>query len=264
MKVMCDFCGNFIDDTDNVCPCCGETKTCEHQKVDMIPQTIEELEEWYIAHNLPSPEITRFFIGQNVFDKKAFGIYKDFNGDFVVYKNKIDGTRVIRYQGKDEAFAVKELYLRLKEEIWNQKGINYSKQNRKPSPSIFGYRLAEIFVIVVVVAVIFMVALWIGKHPDDGYYMYEDDYYYYQDDWYIYDDYYGWVEVDDVDSELYDHYHQYETDYYEYDWGIDSFESSIYYDPAADDDWDWDSDDDWDWDSGDSWDSGGTDWDSDW
>lgn len=85
-------------------------------------KTIEELKQWYIDAHLPPENITRFFIGKNCKEKKAFGIYKDTNtGHFVVYKNKANGVRAIRYEGFDEAFAVNELYLRLKQEIANQK-----------------------------------------------------------------------------------------------------------------------------------------------
>lgn len=48
---------------------------------------------------------------------KAFGIYKDSDGNFVVYKNKGDGTRAERYRGKDEAYAVNEIYQKLRSEI---------------------------------------------------------------------------------------------------------------------------------------------------
>ena len=87
---------------------------------DLNRKTIEELKQWYVDHNLPDENITRFFIGKNYTEKRAFGIYKDEQtGNVVVYKNKDDGTRAIRYEGKDEAYGVNELYIRLKEEIIN-------------------------------------------------------------------------------------------------------------------------------------------------
>ena len=63
----------------------------------------------------------RFFIGINYKKPKAFGIYQD--GDqFIVYKNKANGERAIRYQGTDETYAVNELYLKLKSEIFKSEG----------------------------------------------------------------------------------------------------------------------------------------------
>ena len=41
-----------------------------------------------------------------------------------MYRNRTDGTRSVRYRGKNEAFAVSELLTRLKAEIRNQKSHN--------------------------------------------------------------------------------------------------------------------------------------------
>jgi hypothetical protein len=86
-----------------------------------IPKTIEELKD-YCERNGFTPSKTRFFVGFDYTGAKAFGIYKDDKtGEFVVYKNKADGSRAIRYRGTDEEFAVVELYDRLQSEIANQK-----------------------------------------------------------------------------------------------------------------------------------------------
>lgn len=96
------------------------------------PTTIEELKQWYAARHLPPEEVTRFFIGKNIEEPKAFGIYKDEQGECVVYKNKASGERSIRYQGPDEAFAVGELLQRLKDEILRQKE---KRKNSSATPS---------------------------------------------------------------------------------------------------------------------------------
>ena len=86
---------------------------------------IEELKQWYEDRKIPPERVTRFFIGSNYKGAKAFGIYKDEVTDkCVVYKNKADGSRSIRYEGMDEAYAVNELYKKLKSEIYNQKSNN--------------------------------------------------------------------------------------------------------------------------------------------
>lgn len=126
-KVKCEYCGHFINDTAETCPVCGAINNSYKRHSEMTPQTIDELKTWYISRNLPSEEITRFFIGKNIKEPRAFGIYED-DGQFIVYKNKSDGTRAVRYQGTDEAYAVNELYIRLKEEIANQKSINTSRK----------------------------------------------------------------------------------------------------------------------------------------
>ena len=132
MKVKCEYCGGYIDETEERCHFCGAVNSQYHRSAKTTPQTIAELKDWYRARNLPSEEITRFFIGRNIREPKAFGIYEE-NGNFIVYKNKSDGSRAIRYQGTDEAYAVNEMYLKLKEEILNQKNLNARKRSRNSS-----------------------------------------------------------------------------------------------------------------------------------
>ncbi len=83
------------------------------------PKTIEELRSWFKERGY-EPAQTRFFVGVDFRAPKAFGIYLDEFGEYVVYKNKADGTRVIRYQGYDQEYAVHELYQRFQQEIINQ------------------------------------------------------------------------------------------------------------------------------------------------
>ena len=127
-KFLCDYCKEWIETTEENCPNCGAPNKNYARVAKGTPKTIEELKSWYIARNLPPEETTRFFIGKNISEPRAFGIYEE-NGIFTVYKNKSNGERAIRYEGEDEAYAVKELYLRLKEEILNQKNINQRKRS---------------------------------------------------------------------------------------------------------------------------------------
>ena len=96
------------------CPNCGASNANyvpDATRGVLIPRTIDELKEYCEQRKLPL-ERMRFFIGQNYLQPKAYGIYRI--GDrFIVYKNKSDGTRAIRYDGPDEAHAVSELYCKL-------------------------------------------------------------------------------------------------------------------------------------------------------
>lgn len=56
----------------------------------------------------------RFYIGEDFKEPKAFGVFKDTDGNFVVYKNKADGSRAIRYRGPDETHAVNEIYQKMR------------------------------------------------------------------------------------------------------------------------------------------------------
>ena len=125
MEVRCSYCRSYFSNDNKVCPTCGainenyghsinsvqyEKENRSNGNENTIPKTIEELKLWYSFMNLPREEITRFFIGKDYPGPQAFGIFKnEYTGEFIVYKNKSDGTRAIRYQGTDEAYAVNEI-----------------------------------------------------------------------------------------------------------------------------------------------------------
>jgi hypothetical protein len=77
----------------------------------MAPRTVAELQEYCAVKGLPLARL-RYFIDQDYRQPRAFGIYRD-GDDFVVYKNKADGSRFVRYRGPDEEKAVGELFEKL-------------------------------------------------------------------------------------------------------------------------------------------------------
>lgn len=115
MKVKCDFCENYFEDTESSCPYCGGANTAvgDYRFSSGVPKTIEELKQWTEQCNVPLAEM-RVYIGDNNHSPKCIGIYRE-GSDVIVYKNKSDGTRAIRYRGSDEAYAVNEVYLKIKE-----------------------------------------------------------------------------------------------------------------------------------------------------
>ena len=129
MEIKCEYCGSMIPDNVEVCPQCGAINQNFKRAADGTPKTIEELKQWYADRKLPPYEVTRFFIGIDCKEPKAIGIYEE-NGRFIVYKNKADGSRAVRYDGKDEDYAVNEIYLKLKSEILHQREMN---PPRRPS-----------------------------------------------------------------------------------------------------------------------------------
>ena len=131
MKRKCDYCSGFIDDTEEVCPHCGGVNDHVMRSADGVPKTIEELKAFCRAKNLPLEKM-RFYIGMDFRQPKAFGIYKDSDGNFVVYKNKGDGTRAERYRGKDEAYAVNEIYQKLRSEIQIRREKLCSAAEKRP------------------------------------------------------------------------------------------------------------------------------------
>ena len=296
MKVKCDYCGNTYEDTQPKCPYCAGPNS-SHQNTGN-PKTIEELKEWYKARNLPAPEVTRFFIGEDYKKPKAFGIYKDYNGDFVVYKNKADGTRAVRYQGKDEEYAVNELLQTLKDEIVHQKNLNAMNRagassggHGAPRPGGYGTIMSREekarhreetkalrvmgIMWIITLALIVGAAMFYGRHT--GYYQYNDTVYYNNSgDWYTYDTYWHRVRSDDLAPAViemnYDDYYlsgKWNSTINSSDWNNSSFarsSSSSGTRSGSNSSWtsSWSSDSSYDWGGSDSWDSGGTDWDSDW
>lgn len=282
MKIKCDWCGSWINDFDQVCPNCGGVNNNFNRHANGTPQTIEELKDWAKAMNLPLQEM-RTFIGEDYKGARAFGIYKDeTDGTFVVYKNKEDGTRAVRYKGTDEAYAVNELYQKMKERVAVQKAHQQpktakpasgaSESDLKKAESSLSKGLSKIFLIAMLAFIPLVIIVTLigeaGGGPDTGYYTYDDrSYYYYSGDWYEWEnDSWRYAPNESWMDSDYENYY----DSYSYDSGAEyeDFEDSSYYTPYednSDDDSDWD-DDSWDsgWDSGDSWDSGYDDWGSDW
>ena len=261
MKIKCSYCGSLISDTDEVCPNCGAPNENVVRAANGVPKTIEELKSFCASHNMPLEKM-RFFIGIDYKEPKAFGIYKDENGDFVVYKNKADGSRAVRYQGKDEAYAVNEIYQKLKSEVMLRKEKNGGSNNITapvPKKKKKDHTWAVVLLVAVFIVGIALVAAKFDNSPSSGYYTYNDSYYYYNNnDWYYYDTYDGWSHAYDVDSELKDNYDSYyDGQNYSDNYGASDFSDSEYWSD------DWDSND-WDSNDYDSWDAGDSDWDSDW
>ena len=197
MQVKCDYCGSWMEDNEELCPNCGAANSNLKRIVDQTPKTIDELKAWYEARHLPPYETTRFFPDIDYREPKAFGIYRD-GLEYVVYKNKADGSRVERYRGKDEAYAVNELYLRLKEEILNQKNANAARKGRSPNRQkgnagkyagcmggclIQLIKWAVIFVVIIAVTVgvvLIREAIHDTKPQPGAYYAAESGVYYYQ------------------------------------------------------------------------------------
>ena len=235
--------------------------------------TIEDIKQFAAERNMPL-ERMRFFIGEDYREPRAFGIFRNSDGEVVVYKNKEDGTRAIRYQGTDEVYAVSEIMKKLADEIQlrNHAMQPYNPAQYRPvqSPAVVRQKKKNTLIgVAIVVAVIAVLIIAAARTPNRGYYVYEgSSYYYLGGDWYYYDDYYNdwryysgspsfsgnysnyYVSDDSYNYSNYNTSNFYDTDYY-YDYDYNSYnyddnDSYNYYD------------------SWDSWDSFDTNWGSDW
>lgn len=265
MRIKCEYCGHYIDDADAFCGNCGAPNDNMMRSANGVPKTIEELQDFCKQHNLPLKQM-RFFIGEDYKEPRAIGIYLADDGDYVVYKNKADGSRAIRYEGKDQAYAVNEVYQKLKSEMTAEKQLRRSAQGTPHTPPPRksgggGKKVGKGCLIGCLAAVIILVALivigLIVERIDPGRYSVDPN------SGSSYGQSYGsgsnhgsiWGGEDDDD--------------YDYDGGSSSWlwddddDSDSSWDSWDSWDDDWDSSD-WDWDSGSDWSGGGSDWDSDW
>ena len=290
MKTFCDYCGSAIDDTLDRCPNCGAVNQHMQRSGNQVPKTIEELQAFAAANNIPLEKM-RFFVGVDYKEPRAFGIYKEPNGNCVVYKNKADGSRAIRYQGADEAYAVNELYQKMKAEVLDRKeaDLNKGRTTSRPKPARSSSRKRNsgcgglatgcstgivIFLVIMIMIVAFVNSLEDAKTPKKGYYEYNGTPYYYTGGaWYTPDDDGEWERDYDAPDRLEENYNDYfeAKDYSsldsDYAGEVEEYPTEAYSNDSYDNDDSWNDsnwdDDDWDYDY-DSYDSYDSDWDSDW
>ena len=142
----CQYCGATIKSSDQNCPNCGAPNPnyiADTERQIFLPKTIEELKEYCAERGMPLLRM-RFFIGEDYKKPKAFGIYKD-GDEFVVYKNKRNGERAIRYRGTDEEYAVNELFQKLLQECHNRGIYPDGKPAKSSEPSPFLGKDTSIF-----------------------------------------------------------------------------------------------------------------------
>lgn len=267
----CKYCGSTVLSSDRYCLNCGapnEGFVVDTERHVFLPKTIEELKEYCAERGMPLLRM-RFFIGEDYRKPKAFGIFRD-GDNFIVYKNKADGQRAIRYRGPDEEFAVNELFVKLLNECHNrgifpdgrfpEKG-SYRKQRIR---RFFRTNLTTIICLVVIALFVCAVtASSLLQHRNDGYYGTGNGtvYYHYGSNWYYTEDTSSvgsWHRTNDFPVADYKSYSLGED--WDSDWGVSNFKSSSTWIELNSSH----SSSSSDHDSFDSWDIGDTDWDSDW
>ncbi len=245
----CEYCGCTVRSDERNCPGCGaenphydpEESAGQiplYQREDdpytpgTTPRTIAQLRDFCEQKGMPLEKM-RFFIGEDYRQPRAFGIYRDGN-NFVVYKNKGDGSRAVRYRGPDESYAVRELYDKLLDEC-HSRGIypeapshsSVDSEITPPPQSSYGGRQkrsgspSSSFAVVMVVFVLFLMMLVFAASV-------------------------GGSRSGGIGSS--------NSYSYSYSSGSHSSNSSSWSSSSS-----WDNDSDWD-----SWDSWDSDWDSDW
>lgn len=260
----CEYCGGTVSSEERICPHCGAENpnyVVDTPRQVFLPKTIEELKEYCAERGMPLLRM-RFFIGENYKQPKAFGIYRD--GDrFIVYKNKADGSRAIRYQGPDEAYAVNELFQKLLVECHNR-GIypdgkpDATTKTVSPPQKTLSKKKVIIVQVSLILSIVFIALLFsVCSHRNDGYYRFDNQttWYRYGGKWYYSELGSNYWHEGDVPVSNYTDYAL--GDDYDSDWGVSNFKDSTTWDSIHESHSSGSSDYD-------SWDSGGTDWDSDW
>ena len=110
----CPYCDSTLRSDQEKCPGCGAPNAlfvADTPRTVFLPKTIPELQEYCAERGMPLLRM-RFFIGEDCREPRAFGIYRS-GSDVVVYKNKADGSRAVRYNGPDEGYAAQELWAKI-------------------------------------------------------------------------------------------------------------------------------------------------------
>ena len=273
----CSVCGTPVRSDEPKCSCCGAANE--------VPRTIEELKAYCVKKGMPLDRM-RFFVGKDYVKPKAFGIYED-GGRFIVYKNKADGSRAVRYEGPDEEYAVRELFLKLLDEC-HKRGIYpdgrpvekpaRSQTGSEDGTSRTGKRKSRGKTVVLVLCALCLIAMicifstfdWSFRSYKNGYYQLNDSYYLKKGSHWFYGGSYDWHSRNGSPSENV----VYLGNDYDPAWGVIEFEESQTgkdylagkYNSYSDNSRDSYGSSSSDYSSSDysSWDSSDTDWDSDW
>ena len=202
MKILCEYCNSYIDDSEEKCPNCGAVNIHMARTASNVPKTTEELQQWCMHKNITAAQ-SNFFLGINKDEVCASGIYQDeATGNFIVYKNIFDGTHTVFYEGKDEAYAVFDCYMRLRESLLKQTPtvIHSHSHSESDLPLYDPYEelrngegldlnikwkldkkklwKASPFILIAILVLLFLGFSING--PAEGYYKYEDNIYYFQ------------------------------------------------------------------------------------
>ena len=212
IRSVCGSCGVKYSNKLRSCPNCG-AQNPSHIPVEaateysfQMPKTIKELEQ-LLEKNRLSPSEIRLHLREDYPGPQCFGIFQDEAGNFVVYKNRIDGTRLIRYQGPDEAYAVSELVQKTLERVEVRRALHvvlphengslsvrkdqekHARSARKSSRaatrrSSNWHITLGLLSPLLISLLLLVVTNW--KTTENGYYCYQSSYFYYQSpDWYI-------------------------------------------------------------------------------
>ena len=160
MKIKCDYCGADMNDYDEICISCGAKNKHLLKRKNGVPSTIEELDIWFKDQNFMPDNGTVYIFGKDYRGPNAYGIYKDVQTEnYIVYRNSQNMKREIIYEGNDEAYAVNELYMKIKETIILRRNYKKRVQENIENDDIPVEKIKEIIKTSRLAKVIFVVSI---------------------------------------------------------------------------------------------------------
>ena len=197
--------------------------------------SVEELLQRAAKRHIPLEKM-RCFVNKDSQEPHCFGIYQDeYTGNWIVYRNRMDGSRSIRYSGPNEARAAYELWIRIKAEIGPRRGGSHRWRTKMKKAK----KIIKAVLIALIVAGIGVYAYIEYKKPRRGYYVYDDSLFYYQNSaWYYFDDYNDEWKLCDAPADRDRQKGVWYGDRYPFGKQGSDFIYSIYYEPPGPDDFD--------------------------
>ena len=276
-ELKCTYCGCTYNVLIPTCPHCGAPNDVFLQREKGVPKTLVQLKRYCEERQLDTKRL-RFFIDENCEEPKAYGLFRDERGNFVVYKNHSEGSRKVYYIGGDEAYAVNLIYEKLGKTLRSRRRHHHRHHHhhssgtgttsrardhlRDPS-SVIGRKhqnqkrlrlliAAALLMVLLVFGMILRAALTKPVYTHNGYYRCDGVYYYSQnDEWFRYDASGGWQPVQVSDGFLENYADYYLTAWWSADYKVTDFRESKYYvAPERGSGYD---DDGWAWDNGEEW-----------
>lgn len=109
------------------CPYCG---TPNWEIDPNVPETIHDLRNYCKKRRIHLHR-NHFHLMEDYKEPKAYGLYRDEGGQYIVYKNHASGEREISYSGDSEREAVQHLYGSLCRALRGTEGRGSHKSSQK-------------------------------------------------------------------------------------------------------------------------------------
>ena len=119
----------MIEETADKCPFCGATNNAVKRTADKTPKQSPNYSSGIRTDTCRRMRQQDFLLASIIRNQKHLVFIRMATSSLYTKQGK--RRTCIRYQGTDEAYAVNELYLKLKSEILNQKANNQTRKQQQ-------------------------------------------------------------------------------------------------------------------------------------